>query len=57
MKKKTKVKKKYIRKILNTEVTKRVYNFIGENYIICAGTKEGKQFHKKVYGIKNKTAK
>jgi len=47
--------KKHIRKVLNTEVTKRMYNFIRENYIICAGTRDGKQFHKKVYGVKNKT--
>ena len=46
-----------MRKVINTEVTKRLYNFIRENYIICTETKEGKLFHKKVYWIKNKTDK
>ena len=45
---------KKMRKVINREVTKELYNFIGKYYIMSPGSLIGKKFVKRVYGIKNK---
>ena len=45
---------KKLRKVINREVTKELYNFIGKFYIMSPGSIMGKNFTKKVYSIRNK---